>query len=64
MIEHLASLETHYDQQAIWDEVCYLAYHLHWSLDQLLDLEHGDRVRLVEQVAGLNRRAWEEARDG
>ncbi len=64
MTEHLASLETHYDQQAIWEELSYLAYHLHWGLDQLLDLEHGDRVRLVEQVAGLNRRAWEEARDG
>ena len=37
----------------------YLAYHLHWDLDRLLDLEHGDRSRLVEQVAGLNERAWQ-----
>ncbi len=42
----------------------YLAYHLHWDLDRLLDLEHADRIRLVEQVAGLNTRAWEELRDG
>ncbi len=42
----------------------YLAYHLHWGFGQLLDLEHGDRVRLVGMVADLNRRAWEEIKDG
>jgi hypothetical protein len=28
----------------------------------LLDLEHSDRVRLVEKVAALNRRALDEAK--
>ncbi len=43
----------------IWQEVAYLAYHLHWGLDPLLDLEHGDRIRLLEEVANLNERAWQ-----
>jgi hypothetical protein len=43
----------------LWDEIAYLAYHLHWDLDALLDLEHGDRQRMVEAVANLNERAWE-----
>lgn len=51
-----------YPPEALWQEVVYLAYHLHWSLDDLLDLEHGDRVRLVQGVASLNARAWEAAR--
>jgi hypothetical protein len=51
-----------YPTDALWDEIAYLAYHLHWDLDTLLDLEHADRVRLVEAVADLNRRAWEEVR--
>lgn len=42
----------------------YLAYHLHWRLDDLMDLEHGDRIRLVDEVAGLNERVLEEIRDG
>jgi hypothetical protein len=46
----------------LWEEVTYLAYHLHWTLDHLLDLEHGDRQRLVVQVAALNERAWEGVR--
>jgi hypothetical protein len=37
----------------------YLAYHLHWSLDRLLDLEHGDRIRLLEEVGNLNERSWQ-----
>jgi hypothetical protein len=53
-----------YPTEALWDEIAYLAYHLHWDLDSLLDLEHADRVRLVEAVADLNRRAWEEVRSG
>lgn len=35
----------------------YLAYHLHWDFDVLLDLEHDDRLRLLRQVADLNERA-------
>ena len=27
-----------------------LAYHLHWPMDELLDLEHMDRVRMVRAV--------------
>lgn len=41
----------------------YLAYHLHWDLDRLLELEHADRVRLVAEVAGLNERAWQGMQD-
>jgi hypothetical protein len=53
-----------YDRDEIWQELGYLAYHLHWDLDALLDLEHGDRRRFVTEVAGLNERAWQEAIDG
>jgi len=45
----------------VWDEIAYLAYHLHWDIDGLLDLEHPDRDRLVDAVAALNERAWERA---
>ena len=49
---------------ALWNEVAYLAYHLHWDLDRLLDLQHPDRIRLINLVAEMNDRAWEMARHG
>jgi len=48
-----------YPAEALWQELAYLAYHLHWDIDHLLDLEHADRARLVTAVATLNARAWE-----
>ena len=51
-----------YPTEALWQEMAYLAYHLHWDLDELLDLEHGDRARLITAVSSLNARAWEAIR--
>ncbi|MDP8969919.1 MAG: hypothetical protein M3N52_05395, partial [Actinomycetota bacterium] len=48
---------TGYQLNDLWKELTYLAYHLHWPLDSLLDLEHSDRVRLLREVAQLNERA-------
>lgn len=52
-----------YPTEALWQEIAYLAYHLHWRLDDLLDLEHQDRIRMVRAVAALNNRAWEAVRE-
>jgi hypothetical protein len=51
-----------YPAEALWQEIAYLAYHLHWQLDDLLDLEHLDRVRMVRAVVSMNDRAWEAVR--
>jgi hypothetical protein len=52
-----------YPADAIWQEIAYLAYHLHWPIQDLLDLEHSDRVRMVRAVVALNERAWQAVRD-
>ncbi|MFD7713475.1 DUF6760 family protein [Streptomyces sp. NPDC059786] len=44
----------------IHEEIAYIAYHFHWSLEDILDLEHRDRRRFTEQIAALvNRGAGE-----
>lgn len=48
-----------YPESALWNEIAYLAYHLHWDMNALLDLEHADRARLIESVADMNQRAWD-----
>jgi hypothetical protein len=36
-------------------ETARLAYHLHWPLDTILDLEHADRRRFLADVERLAR---------
>ena len=51
---------TTYATDRLFEEVAYVAYHFHWSLDEILDLEHPVRRRFVEEIAAINRRLTEE----
>lgn len=33
-----------------------MAYHFHWSQDAVLNLEHADRRRWVEEISAINQR--------
>lgn len=37
----------------LFAEVARLAHHLHWPLDALLDLEHGDRRQFLEHASAI-----------
>ena len=45
-----------YATDRLHEEVAYVAYHFHWALDPLLDLEHADRRRYVDQISRMNER--------
>lgn len=45
-----------YPVDQLHEEIAYIAYHFHWSLDDILDLEHPTRLRYVEEIAKINRR--------
>lgn len=45
-----------YAADRLLDEVAYVSYHFHWSLDCVLDLEHPDRQRFIKAVDQLNGR--------
>jgi hypothetical protein len=44
-----------YAAERIWEEVAYVAYYLHWPLDQILDLEHPVRERVIGEVGKIHR---------
>ncbi|CAM5684196.1 MULTISPECIES: DUF6760 family protein [Streptomyces] len=46
-----------YAADRIEEETAYLAFHFHWGMDDILDLEHADRRRYVAQVASLVERS-------
>nr|WP_018680475.1 DUF6760 family protein [Actinokineospora enzanensis] len=45
-----------YAADRLHEEVAYLAYHFHWPLDDILDLEHADRLRYAAEIARINTR--------
>jgi hypothetical protein len=49
-----------YAPERIHEEVAYVAYHFHWALDDILDLEHPQRLQYVREIAAINRRMSEE----
>jgi len=46
-----------YATDRLYAEIAYVAYYLHWSRDDILDLEHAERQRFVAQIGDLNTRA-------
>ena len=50
-----------YDTNRLFEEIAYIAYHFHWPLEEILDLEHPLRRRFVEEIGRINQRLAEEA---
>ena len=50
-----------YPLSALYREVAFVAYHFHWSHEDVLLLEHKERQRWVEEISAINDRANSEA---
>ena len=42
-----------YASGRLYEELAYLAYHFHWSMDSLLDLEHAERGRYLTEIGRM-----------
>jgi hypothetical protein len=51
-----------YPLDALREEMAFLAYYLHWSLEELLTIEHAERRRWVEEVSRVNEELTEAGR--
>ncbi|MBR8639396.1 hypothetical protein KEF29_09015 [Streptomyces tuirus] len=49
-----------YATDRLHEEIAYVAYHFHWSMDEILNLEHRDRRRYTNEIASLVTRAGAE----
>jgi hypothetical protein len=44
-----------YPVKALYEEMAFIAMHLHWSHDDLMQLEHNERRRWCRQISAINR---------
>ncbi len=49
-----------YASDRLHEEIAYVAYHFHWPLGEILDLEHPTRQRFVSEIGAIVQRAEEE----
>jgi hypothetical protein len=43
-----------YPTDRLWQEVVYVAYYLHWSLSEILDLEHPARAQVIGEIGRIH----------
>jgi Family of unknown function (DUF6760) len=43
-----------YPVPLIYEEAAFIAYHFHWSLAEIFDLEHADRRHWVREISSIN----------
>lgn len=49
-----------YPESRIYEEVAFIAYHLHWQHDEIMRMEHKDRRKWCEEISRINRKLNEE----
>ena len=52
-----------YPLAQLYEEVAFIAYHFHWSVDSILNLEHAERRRWVREISSINDRSNTEGRN-
>jgi hypothetical protein len=45
-----------YPVNQLYEEMAFIAHHLHWSHDDLMRLDHGERRRWCREISAINRR--------
>ncbi|WP_322745578.1 DUF6760 family protein [Plectonema radiosum] len=45
---------TSYPSETLYEEVAFIAYHFHWSQNDILNLEHTTRKRWVAEINKIN----------
>lgn len=44
-----------YPLDRLYEEVAFIAYHFHWSYEEIIDMEHRERQRWVDEISKINR---------
>lgn len=46
---------TAYPVKALYEEMAFIAHHLHWSHGELMNLDHAERRRWCDEISRINR---------
>lgn len=43
-----------YPLRQIYEEIAFIAYHFHWSHEEIVNMEHRERQRWVREISQIN----------
>ena len=43
-----------YPEDRLYEEMSFLAYYLHWPMDDLMNMDHRERRRWCEEISHIN----------
>ena len=43
-----------YPLEKLYEEVAFIAYHFHWSFNEIMNMEHRERQKWVEEISKIN----------
>ena len=45
-----------YPLPALYEEVAFIAYHFHWPMETIVNLDHAERRKWVGEISAINER--------
>jgi len=45
-----------YPLDKLYEEVAFIAYHFHWPFEEIMNMEHRERQKWVEEISRINQR--------
>lgn len=51
---------TVYPEDRIYEEAAFIAYYMHWSHDDIMQMSHRDRLRWCREISRINSRLNQE----
>jgi hypothetical protein len=55
---------TSYPLEQLYQEVAYIAYHFHWPVNDIFEMEHNERHIWLREIARINREINEARKRG
>jgi hypothetical protein len=49
-----------YPLDSLYEEVAFIAYHFNWPRETVMDLDHFERARWVQEISSINQRLSDE----
>jgi hypothetical protein len=50
-----------YPSEALFEEIAFVGYYLHWPREQIMSLDHRERQRWVAEISRINQQLNESA---